>query len=1650
MRRCSESAASPRPRSRRARGATRVAVGLAAVMCGVLASCSGPIDIGGKASDLMVSSPSVSDSPKAGAPFTLSATVRNAGDGAAAATTLRYYRSADATITRADTEVGTDAVAELAAGGSGSQSVDLTAPATPGTYHYGACVDAVTDESDTTNNCSASVQVTVPEAEPEPQRHADLLVMAPSVSDGRPAAAAGFTLSATVRNDGEGVAEATTLRYYRSSDATITRADTEVGTDVVAELAASATSSQSVDLAAPATPGTYHYGACVDAVTDEADTANNCSASVQVTVPAPRQPDLTVTSPSVSDRAPAAGAAFTVSATVRNDGDGAAGATTLRYYRSSDATITTADTEVGTDVIAGLAASGSAGASADLTAPATPGPYYYGACVDAVTGESDTTNNCSASVEVTVPAPRQPDLTVTSPSVSDGRPAAGASFTLSATVRNDGEGAAEATALRYYRSSDATITTADTEVGTDAIAGLAASGSAGASVELTAPSTPGPYYYGACADAVTDESDTTNNCSASVQITVPDPTQTSVTEPQGDPDLTVTSPSVSDSGPVAGASFTLSATVRNAGDGAAEATTLRYYRSTDATITTSDLEVGTDAIAGLAASGSAGASVDLTAPSTPGPYYYGACADAVTDESDTTNNCSGSVQVTVPEPRHPDLTVTSPSVSDRGPAAGATFTLSATVRNAGHGAAEATTLRYYRSTDATITTADTEVGTDEVAKLAASATSGESVELTAPSTPGPYYYGACVDAVTDESDTTNNCSASAQVTVPAPKPDLMVGSPTVDESSPATGATFTLSATVRNAGAGEAASTTLRYYRSTDATITTSDTQVGTDEVAKLAASATSDESVELTAPSTPGPYYYGACVDAVTGESDTTNNCSASVQVTVPAPKPDLVVGSPTVDKSSPAAGAAFTLSVTVRNAGDAEAASTTLRYYRSTDATITTDDTEVGTDDSIDGLAATGTSSRSVALKAPETSGTYYYGACVDAVTGESDTANNCSTSVQVTVQGAQPQRQVRAQADLVVGSPTVDKSSPATGATFTLSATVRNAGAGEAASTTLRYYRSTDATITADDTQVGTDEVAKLAASATSDESVELTAPATSGTYYYGACVDAVTDESDTANNCSTSVQVTVQKPADLVVGPPTVVQRSLAAGMTLVMSVTVRNAGAGEAASTTLRYYRSTDATITTDDILMSTAPIDGLAATGTIIRSVALTLHRSGTYYVGACVDAVTDESDTANNCSTSVQVTVQAQPQRPVRQPDLVVASSSVSVRYPGVGEQFTLSATVRNAGDVASAATTLRYYRSPPAGRPGTAVGTDAVAALAASKSRQESVDVTAPSTPGTYLYQACVDAVANESDVTNNCGSHMQVRVLAKPVATVELTPDSVSFGTIGATRALTMSFLDSDGDAVDADDVFSLSILSADSSVATVSRGIGQTVSVTAIGRGKTAVGVTANDVMGTATVTVDPTGPRVEVSPRSWTFTALGDSKTVTVRVLDENSAVDADASYSFLYSGRTVGVERVTGGLQVTANEVGGAKIEVLSAGATSAILLVRAYQQPASVKISPSSANLEPGETEAMSVRVMDANGHDITVAGIGRGGRVVYWETSNSAVATVAGERRRDGYETGATATVTAVTAGTATITARPGGETVEGTATITVATPQ
>ena len=586
-------------------------------------------------------------------------------------------------------------------------------------------------------------------------------------------------------------------------------------------------------------------------------------------------------------------------------------------------------------------------------------------------------------------------------------------------------------------------------------------------------------------------------------------------------------------------------------------------------------------------------------------------------------------------PARPDLVVTAPQVDNGSLRLGESFTLSATVRNQGDAAAQATTLRFYRSTDTTITTADVTIGTAAVSSLAPSGAGEASLTLTAPTAVGTYYYGACVDAVDNEDATNNNCSTAVRVTV-STAPDLVVAAPQISKGTLHPGESFTLSATVRNQGDAAAQATTLRFYRSTDTTITTADVTIGTAAVSSLAPSGAGEASLTLTAPTAVGTYYYGACVDAVDNEGTTNNNCSIAVRITV-STAPDLVVAAPQVSKGSLRPGESFTLSATVRNQGDAAAQATTLRFYRSTDTTITTADVAIGTA-VVGSLAPSDTSEASLTLTAPTAVGTYYYGACVDAIDNENVTNNNCSTAVRITVSTAP---------DLVVTAPQVDNGALLPGESFTLSATVRNQGDAAAQATTLRFYRSTDTTITAADVAIGTAVVGSLAPSDTSEASLTLTAPTAVGTYYYGACVDAVDNENVTNNNCSTAVRITVSTAPDLVVTAPQVDNGALLPGESFTLSVTVRNQGGAAASATTLRFYESLDNSITSLDIQLDTASVDSLAPDATTEVSVKVTAFALGTYYYGACIDEVANETNTDNNCSTGVSVTVSTTPPPP-------------------------------------------------------------------------------------------------------------------------------------------------------------------------------------------------------------------------------------------------------------------------------------------------------------------------------------------------------------------------------------------------------------------
>ena len=239
----------------------------------------------------------------------------------------------------------------------------------------------------------------------------------------------------------------------------------------------------------------------------------------------------------------------------------------------------------------------------------------------------------------------------------------------------------------------------------------------------------------------------------------------------------------------------------------------------------------------------------------------------------------------VPRPGGPDLVVSNFSVGEQNPSPGARIQLSATVENRGDRQSQSTDLRYYLSDDSTISRDDAEVGDDTVGSLDGGEASDESIFENVPRNAGTYFYGACVVAVTGESDTGNNCSRGVRVTITAsPTPDLIVSRFSRGRAESRSRRTDPAVGYRRERGDAGSRRTTLRYYLSNDSTISTQDTEVETDVVGSLAPGRDSDESTpsRFTAPTRAGTYYYGACVDSVTDESNTRNNCSRGVRATV------------------------------------------------------------------------------------------------------------------------------------------------------------------------------------------------------------------------------------------------------------------------------------------------------------------------------------------------------------------------------------------------------------------------------------------------------------------------------------------------------------------------------------------------------------------------------------------------------------------------------------------------------------------------------------------------------------------------------------------------------------------------------------------------
>jgi subtilase family serine protease len=186
-------------------------------------------------------------------------------------------------------------------------------------------------------------------------------------------ASSGSTISVnhTVKNQGVEPAGGSTTRFWFSSNAILDGADVALGDQPMGALAAGATASASTSLTVP--PGTAAGTWYFIAEADGADAVAEASESNNTMVKAVKLgPDLTVSALTVPPSA-MAGSTISVTHTLKNQGADPAGASTTRFYFSTNATLDAADLPLGGQAMPALPAGATSAATTSLTLPAGSG-----------------------------------------------------------------------------------------------------------------------------------------------------------------------------------------------------------------------------------------------------------------------------------------------------------------------------------------------------------------------------------------------------------------------------------------------------------------------------------------------------------------------------------------------------------------------------------------------------------------------------------------------------------------------------------------------------------------------------------------------------------------------------------------------------------------------------------------------------------------------------------------------------------------------------------------------------------------------------------------------------------------------------------------------------------------------------------------------------------------------------------------------------------------------------------------------------------------------------------------------------------------------------------------------------------------------------
>jgi subtilase family serine protease len=579
-------------------------------------------------------------------------------------------------------------------------------------------------------------------------------------------------------------------------------------------------------------------------------------------------PDLAIVGPSAPS-AIAFGSTFNIGVGTKNIGTGVAGASTTKFWLSSNTTLDTSDILLGSQSInglnAGVAQTGTFSFVYNNSAWGTGTKYIlFQADADKKVSESNESNNVG-SVVVSLNAP---DLSVVGQTTPITVTAFGSNVTFNSATKNNGNGVAAASATKYWLSNDAIWDASDIGLGSQSINSL--NGGASQSTNFTFAYNSswgtGPKYILSQADAdkkVTEINESNNFAATAIAVKVADLAITGQTAP---------------SAIAFGSKFNIGVGTKNIGTGVAVASTTKFWLSNNTTLDSSDIALGSQTInglnAGAAQTGTFSFVYNNSAWGTGTKYIlFQADADKKVSESNESNNIA-SVAVSL---NAPDLTVVGQTSPIAVNAFGSNVTFNSVTKNNGNGVAAASTTKYWLSNDAVWDASDIALGSQSINSLNGGASQSTNFTFAYNSSwgTGAKYILSQADAdkkVTEINESNNFASTAIAVNIA----DLVI----TGQTAPSTitfGSSVTIGVGTKNIGNGVAAASTTKYWLSNDASLDATDTFLGSQAINSLLAGAAQTSSFSFAYNSSWGTgakyIFFQADADNKVSETNNSNN---------------------------------------------------------------------------------------------------------------------------------------------------------------------------------------------------------------------------------------------------------------------------------------------------------------------------------------------------------------------------------------------------------------------------------------------------------------------------------------------------------------------------------------------------------------------------------------------------------------------------------------------------------------------------------------------------------------------------------------------------------------------------------------------------------